>query len=316
MAATGDGSTTYLSTAGTISPVTSAYSVAFWYKPASGPTAGATTIPFAFHNGGNTYVGNFSWNQANASFRNAWAHINAGATVDAVRLATTPSGVWIHIVITFGSSLMTIYLNGVQSATSAASAPSGSLGSPNIFVCAYASANSSDANPIAEAAIWNTALTAAQVSQLFNGATADTVGTGLVFYDKLNTGVATTTGPTLTNHGTTLNTTYFLGLSGGIAIGNSTGFNVQTLYKFQTDGGIAVGGTNMQVGSQAVFSSSMTLSGSSGRAPVFSAALTMTGAFPQPEQHGAFAATLAMQARLRCNSGSIANGRSMAYTTQ
>lgn len=316
MASKSNGTTTYQATVGTISPLTSAYTVAFWYLPAAAPsTSAGVTIPFSLTGPSATYDLEFDWNNTNASFFKGFTHANNGGGTTTVQIPTPPHGAWIHLAFTWDGTSLRGYLNGVLFATTAGTSPPGGAGSPSISVSCWNATNAFDTNWIAEVAIWNTTLSLANITLLFNGNDANTVGTGLVFYDHLNTGVSTVTGPTLTNHGASINTTYFLGMTGGLAIGGAS-MPAAGFYNFSITGGFAIGGAESLIGSKASFSATMTLSGSTGRAPVFVANLNYTGAFTQPEQHGAITAEMMMQGQFRVNSGSIANGRSGAYTTQ
>lgn len=251
MAAIGNASSQYLDSS-TTTPLTSAYSWAFWYHPNSAPVTGAVSSkhPFSFTNSTGTagaYDLNFAWDHPDGATYKAAVHRNSGGTFALAQHPGTPaSGAWHHVAAVFNGSTLKLYYDGVEVASVAASAPTGVAGDPEVTIQAYnKGASGFDNQAIAEHAIWSVALTAAEVLSLAQGAAVTSVQSGsIAVYNKLNTGDLTTTGPALTNHSATVNTTYFFGTDGGIAIGGAN-LTATTIYNWLTSGGIAIGGANL-----------------------------------------------------------------------
>ena len=102
-------------------------------------------------------------NQLNVSYR------NAANTQNIVILNTTPSTNWVHIMITYNTSILSAYINGVLDTTS--STVTGALNTGGTFGMTLASiggpAQSCDCN-IGLARAYNRALSASEVLQNFN----------------------------------------------------------------------------------------------------------------------------------------------------
>lgn len=249
MAATGNGSSQYLATASSFAPLTTAYTWAFWYQPAAAPATGAVSVttPFGMANTTgtpNTFDLNFCWDHDNASFYKSATHHQASGGYVTVQHPGTPAtgGDWHHVAATWNGTTLTLYYDGASVASAAATAPP--AGDNWILtVCAHDSASFFDPNPVAELAIWSTALTAAEVMSLRTGTAPSAVQSGsLVSYSHLNTGDITTTGNALTNHSATLNVTYFVGNLGGLVLGGNSQ-STTTTYNWTNSGGLVLGGT-------------------------------------------------------------------------
>lgn len=252
MAAIGDGSADYLRTASTFSPLTTAYSWAFWYLPTGAPASGgASRHAFALTNSTgsdpNGYDVSFAWDHNSASFFKSAYHKNSNGTFAQAQHPGTPaSSGWHHIAAVFNGSTLKLYYDGIEVASVAAMSLSASAGNPELTVCAYDNiAGGYDNRAIAQLAIWSSALTAAQILSIALGTEANGIASGdLVSYSRLNDGDITTTGHALTNSGTTLNTTYFFGQEGGVGLGGDNA-SAPTSYGWTIDGGVGFGGENM-----------------------------------------------------------------------
>lgn len=267
MSATGDGATTYLRTAATFTPPTAAYSWALWFYTATNAAFSPDTFFFALTNStgtANRYDVNFTW--SNASVPVSARHRNADGTYAVASYGGVATNAWHHLGAVFNGTTLKLYLDGVLIDSVAASAPSGVLGDPELTVCAYNDVSGFDDAKIAELAIWSVALTATEMLSVAQGTYADAVQNGsIISYSRLNTGSLTSIGNALTNNGTTVNKTYFEGLSGGVAAGGDgvrakqvstftpsggvavggSGTSSPVIYKITMDGGVAVGGTRM-----------------------------------------------------------------------
>lgn len=319
MAATGNASSEFLVTGAFTTAPTGAYSWSFWYLPLAAPATGAISAkqPFALTNAAGTYDVSFAWNHPDAATYKAAYHRNSDGTYALCQYpGTPPSGSWHHVAAIFnGTSTLTLYFDGVAVNSVAASAMTLAGGNPVLTVLAWFSGGFDDAS-VAQLTFWTVALQASDILSIFNGVDPTTIqNSSIISHSLLNTASITDIGPALVNYSATLNTTYFVGLSGGLAIGGAD-MPVKTQYNFSTSGGLAIGGPNMQVSSIASFTQSLVLSGATGRAPGFSAAFTLTAGFTQPQVYGAIAGEMFLGASFRCNSGSLANGRSRAFTTQ
>ncbi len=252
MAAIGDGVGDYLRTAATFTPLTAAYSWAFWYLPTGAPASGGTSRhPFALTNSGgsnpNGYDINFAWDHNDAAFYKAAIHHNAagGTFAKAQHPGTPASSGWHHVAAVFNGTTLKLYYDGIEVASVAASAPPSGDGNPELTVCSYNNVTGFDDQAVAEMAIWSVALTAAEVYSVATGTAASSVqGGSLVSYSHLNDGDITTTGNALTNSGTVINTTYFFGQTGGPAIGGEN-LSAPAVYTWEPSGGPAIGGANM-----------------------------------------------------------------------
>jgi hypothetical protein len=263
MSATGNGTTQYMDTfPGTITPLTSAYSWGFWYKPgAAAAMATPHKQPFTIINtaGGTPtlYQCGFLWQHSSTDFWKAAMHRQADGTFKTAQIPYTPAyGAWVYVAATYDGTTLRLYYGGVLANSVAATAPSASAGDPNISVCAWNNgADDFDDSPIAEASVWSVCLTAEEVLSLAQSTPVSSVQYGsVVWYDKLNTGVATVVGPALTNSGCTLNTTYFCPTPGGVSMGGNL-VTSATKYHWNTSGGIKMGGS--LVASQAKYHHTM-----------------------------------------------------------
>ncbi len=262
MAAAGDGVAAYLSTAATFTPITSAYSWAFWYFPTDAPVSGGGAMhPFSFVDATEAYDVNFAWDHPDAAFYKAAIHRNADTTyVKAQHPGTPASGAWYHVAGTFDGSTLRLYYDGVQVASAAATAPTNSV-SPKLSALCYKDGTSGfDDSIVAEMAVWSRCLSAAEVMSLRTGTAPSSLSTNLVSYSKLNTADITTTGNALTNNGATLNTSFFIGDSGGLVLGGSS--TITADYVVTNSGGLVLGGSTPST-FETWFSTSQTMASTS-----------------------------------------------------
>lgn len=285
MAAFGNATNQYLQSAiAAYTPLTAAYSWAFWYCPASNPASGgASKHPFALVNstGGSpaAYDVNFAWDHNNAAFYKAAVHRNSDGTFAKAQHPGTPANgsTWHHIAGVFSGSTLKLYYDGTEVASVAASACSSTGGSPELTVCSYDATTGWDDQPTAQHAIWSIALTAIEVMQLSKGVSPSTIQSGsLVSFSKINTADITTTGPVLTNHSATVNSTYFQGHTGGITIGGAQG--ARTKYNWTHSGGLALGGVQ-QLSQRAAWSTAMTVASDEEDVPFISTPMAITDSF-------------------------------------
>lgn len=246
MAATGDGISDYLISATTVaSPLN--YSYSFWYKPDHVPNTTDTRQPFSMTNiGGSdgTVDSTFVWDYPDSSIYKGATHREAGGTYRRCQIASTPgSGEYVHIAVTYDGTNIKVYYNGTLEGTTAAAVPHASF-NPTFHVCAYSASVGFDTASVAELCVWNTGLTAAQVKSLADGAVPNMIANGnVILYHTLNTGASSTTGPSLTNNGTTLNVSHILGSTGGMVLGaNAT--SITTAYSMTNSGGLVLGGND------------------------------------------------------------------------
>jgi len=244
MAATGDGVNDYIQADSTISPPTN-YSYAFWYNPDHSPNTTDTRQPFSMFNttgAVGTYDCTFVWDYPDSAIYKGATHRESGGSYKRCQISSTPgSGEYVHIAVTYDGTDIKVYYNGVLEATTAASAPANS-DNPTIHICAYSSTIGFDDASVSNVCVWNTGLTAAQVASLATGVVPNTIASGsVVFYHRLDTGDSTTTGPTVTNNGATINVSHIVGSSGGLTIGGTE--SITTEYTVTNSGGLVIGGT-------------------------------------------------------------------------
>lgn len=97
---------------------------------------------------------------------------NGGSSANANWVNAFAAGTWYHIVGTFNSSTLTVYVNGVSRATASLS---GNINTPNSnLALAYADTYNGDFLPgnLDEVAVYNYALTSTQVTNHYNAALA------------------------------------------------------------------------------------------------------------------------------------------------
>ncbi len=244
MSVFGNGTTQYLRTAATFTPVTAAYSWGLWFISVSTPNTSKDTFFFALTNStgtANRYDVNFTW--FNTSVPMSARHRNADGTYAVATYgASPPTGSWHHLGAVFNGSTLKLYLDGVEVASVAASAPSAVLGDPELTVVAYDNTTGFDDAEVGELAIWNVALTPTEMLSVAQGTYASAVQNAhIVSYSRLNTGDITTTGNALTNNGCGIRQAYFEGMSGGVASGGAY-VGGQWVSRYTTVGGVAVGG--------------------------------------------------------------------------
>ncbi len=325
MAATGDGAVDYLLTAATFSPLTSAYTWAFWYFPLAAPVTGAVTAKHAFSftnatgSNPNGYDVNFAWDHPNAGTYKAAVHRNSGGSFALAQHPGVPaSGAWYHVAGVFNGSTLKLYYDGIEVASVAAAAPPAGDGNPELTVLAYdgggAAAAFDDAS-IAELAIWSVALSAAEVLRLRQGYAVTSIQSGsIVSYSKLNTGDITTTGNALTNNGAALNTSYFLGMDDGPVLG--AGFTQATDYTWTMDGGPAIA-SGFEIQSRTTLSISFSLDETHTDWPTARDTMTFDESLTTPHNFTDLEAAFRLTPRFRPKVGQVlANGRSKGRTSR
>ena len=149
-----------------------AFSVSLWLNPSA--TQAAYTSPFSFRSASTQYLKlNFgatpSNNQLEINFRNTDTAI-ATSSINSIPLNT-----WTNVIVVFdASSSLSLYVNGSLDGQDTTSLPTSAVQSTNIYIGTDAgSTTGRDFNgKIDEVAIWNTALTEAQVNQVYNNGLA------------------------------------------------------------------------------------------------------------------------------------------------
>lgn len=245
MSATGDGSSKYLTTVGTVSgPIN--YSYAFWYYPLHLPATGGGVSNVLSLTSSGAYEIDFIWDHTLSTYYRAAVHINSNALPPTVLNMPTapPINQWIHIGVTFDGTTLSMYLNGrLLTSSGVNGAPNPSQGDPNIWILGAKGPQFYMDGSIGDVGVWSVCLSAGEVLSLFTGTSPTTVQAGSqLFFDPLNTGVATPVGPTLTNHGATIDSTKFAGAYGGIKEGGSL-MTTKATYTHTFTGGIKLGGS-------------------------------------------------------------------------
>ncbi len=324
MAVTGDGAADYLLTASTFTPITSAYTWAFWYFPLGAPVNGAPAKhAFSFTNSTgaspNGYDVNFAWDHPNANTYKAAVHRNDDGSFALAQHPGTPgSAAWHHVAAVFNGSTLKLYYDGLEVASVAASAPPAGDGSPELTVLAYdggTGASAFDTGSIGNLAIWNTNLTAAQIMLLRQGYAATGIAlANLVSYNPLNSGDITSIGNALTNNGAAINTAYFFGMDGGVVLGAD--FTSTIDYTWTMSGGIVLGsGTEVQ--SEVDFSTSFALDDNSADVPVARDTMALAATMTTPHNFGRLSEGMRFATRFRPKTGQVlANGRSKGQTSR
>jgi hypothetical protein len=121
---------------------------------------------FGLNDGSSMYIGVGTETGYKAS-----AMLNSGGGLVEVTIGTNSNGTWAHYCATFGAT-MRAYLNGVQSSSTPPTQPTVVLTQLGTIWSAVALNFSGD---IAEAAVWNIALSASDVATLAAGVRADTI---------------------------------------------------------------------------------------------------------------------------------------------
>jgi hypothetical protein len=168
MALTGNGTSDFIKyqnyTAGT------RYSFSFHFRSAAAPAMGGPNIPFTLHtHPGNTDIAGFSWNHTVTGFIQALYHREdpGGGYVAAKLTSSLSANTWYIIGGRYDGSNVTVWLNGSQEASSAATDPA--TGASAISLLSQFGTTLFIDGPIAFVGLWGAALTDAEMSALGKG---------------------------------------------------------------------------------------------------------------------------------------------------
>lgn len=249
MAAKGNGSSQYSRTGTLTYPTT--YTYAFFYKASAAPNTTDTKIPFGMVSDEvGAYNGDvhtcFIWSFPDSTVYKAAIHRVGGGADYRCQISGTPAnGVWIHIAVVFNGTQLKVYLNGALNNTVSATTNAPPTHSPRLTVLSYDGTVGYDDSYIAQLTVWNTVLTDAQIAELGAGIDPTTIANAnIVSNFPMNADSDETVGPNFVDTGATFNATYFVGSTGGPALGGATP-DITTVYTWEPTGGIALGG-NMQ----------------------------------------------------------------------
>jgi hypothetical protein len=169
------------------------YSFSFFARSSSSPAVATQqgVMTMVGQSGVQNPQAQFGWNHPAGAFAQAFAQRRAGGSYDPAQVASfLAANVWHHFCGTFDGSTLTCYANGgLESAVASAAAQDFAA---HVSVLAYVLGNGSldsgqfSTGQVAEAAIWSTALTAAEAKSLSWGFRANRVRrASLVFYSTL-----------------------------------------------------------------------------------------------------------------------------------
>ena len=183
-----DGSVKYIAfPSGLLSASSSAASINLWYYATGTEPTYATILA---GQSANTPNGGYWWSGIGATGSNFTGDINGGFnTVNNSRVAVDSgvgviTGAWTMVTITYDGSYVYIYVNGVYKAKTAATGNiqafgGGGIGPLYLGTETEGSGGSSDSfgGYIDEPSIWNRALTANEITELYNGGAGQTMVT-------------------------------------------------------------------------------------------------------------------------------------------
>jgi hypothetical protein len=186
--------------------LTTGFTISAWIKPKS---IGETTGRIVDKSTADTAAGGFRYalNSSNALF----FQVNTGSSIASATNSILYNNTWYHVVVTVGSdATVTHYINGVLSGTPATTgALSGITTTNNLTIGNRSGATDRtfDGN-MTDIIIWNTALTATQVSSLYFGNQVPT--TTLIGRWRFNEGAGSTANDssTIANNGTITSATF------------------------------------------------------------------------------------------------------------
>lgn len=289
MALTGNGSTDY-SQATTAISLVNTYTFHAWYRNASVPVnAAPVKHPFGLANADFDF--NFCWNHTSASLWKSFIHREAGGAYQSAQFTTTPSAnTWYSVAATYDATNLKCWLDGVNEATTAAAIANIS-GTALPTALAHDAAGGYDDGTIAEVAMWNVALGAADITALARRASPLLVRPDrLLFYWPLIRNGRQVVGGATTG------------------VGLSVFVHPPMIYP-PGDQLMRYAAVADYAPVSASFSTALTATSEMVEPPGFSTPLTITTAFALSDVFVRLAESTNVRSRFTCNSGNLANGR-------
>lgn len=167
MALTANGSADKI-VSGAITMPNAAYTWSIWYRNASVPGDTVVDQPITFGDADTTPECGFSWDHSNAVFRQAAYHQqDTGSTYFAAKLTSTlAADTWYNIIGKYDGTNLTIHLNGgaAEATTACGNTNAGTASFISLF--ANVSSASFDDGTLAQACLWNVALSADEIAAL------------------------------------------------------------------------------------------------------------------------------------------------------
>jgi len=179
VARTGNGTSGYVKSASFTGPTR--FTFHFWYRNAATPDSGATrTVLNLTDNAASGYDMGFSWDHTSASFRQAVYMAQADYTFQAAKLTTAVAAdTWYAIAGLYDGTTLEAYLAGTREAQTAATDPDSGTTTKLTALAAYWGTEGGspqyDQGTIAEVALWDAALSAAELLALAGGVSPRTL---------------------------------------------------------------------------------------------------------------------------------------------
>jgi hypothetical protein len=161
-------------TAGTFTAPTR-WSVHFHYQNAAAPGTAVIDDPFSLYNKGGTpgtFDVNFAWDHTTGAQKQAWSQKRSGGSVDIAQLTSTLSAnTWYRIGGRYDGTNLSAWLNGVKEVDTASADPAtaDAVSIGGLSGGGGSTANANDDGHLAELAVWNVALTNAEMLSLGKG---------------------------------------------------------------------------------------------------------------------------------------------------
>jgi hypothetical protein len=145
------------------------YTISVWFRPTNAPSISTYSNVVGY--GDSTCEGGVAWDHQNSAFRGgAWYHQNLSAGYPVAKYATTlNAGTLYHLCGVYDGSNILAYLNGVQDASAVAGDPQQSVNSKWTIGNTNFASHVAAFGEISHVAIYNVALTAAEVAALAKG---------------------------------------------------------------------------------------------------------------------------------------------------
>ena len=158
------------------------FTFAFWLKRASAPASSLVLSPYYYYDSSNNIdpSSNTGWS-INSSGQFVARMRFGGTTIVMTSTSSVCTNTWKHIAITRSGATYTLYINGVQEATTTGSASS----SPSATIYYLYTDSTAVATSIDEYMLYPAAMTAANISTLYNA------GLGAISINYTNTSGAT-----------------------------------------------------------------------------------------------------------------------------
>jgi len=305
------------------------YTVHVWYRNDSTPAVtGDNRDVVGMSDSTDDYNVAFAWDHSASP--KTWYHKQADDTYKLATYTTSPSAdTWYALGATYDGTNLKAWLNGAVEATTAATALVTGL---SVVPCAFSAiAGTSpklEDGAIAEWAIWNDDLVAAEMEALADAASPLLIRpANLIFYAPLVRDIVSWKGPALTSSATsvfdhprviypskgrslrwTAGATHHETFSGGVSVGGS-GFTAAAAYAHTPGGGVTVGGAGFTVASEVSWSTSIGVTPAGADVPAVSTSVTVATAFSLSDHYASVSTDAHVKTAFSANSGELANGR-------